>query len=73
VYLSVSIECTANRGAPIWRRDTSHRSSFRLTASVGTEKGKEFESVSTKDNEGKWLVFYAYPKDFTGQQTLGAA
>ena len=38
---------------------------YKLTASVSTEKGKEFETISTKDNEGKWLVFYAYPKDFT--------
>src|SRR5229473_2717376 len=38
---------------------------YNLKASVSTEKGKEFETISTKDNEGKWLVFYAYPKDFT--------
>ena len=38
---------------------------YKLTASVSTEKGKEFETISTKDNAGKWLVFYAYPKDFT--------
>lgn len=35
-----------------------------LTACVSIEKGKEFKAVSTK-NDGKWLVFYAYPKDFT--------
>ena len=38
---------------------------YKLTASVSIEKGKEFETISTKDNAGKWLVFYAYPKDFT--------
>jgi len=38
---------------------------YKLTASVSTEKGKEFQTISTTDNEGKWLVFYAYPKDFT--------
>lgn len=38
---------------------------FNLTANVGREKGKEFKTVSNKDFEGKWLVFYAYPKDFT--------
>ena len=38
---------------------------YKLTASVGTEKGKEFKTISTKDNKGKWLIFYAYPKDFT--------
>ena len=38
---------------------------YKFKASVSTEKGKEFETISTKDNAGKWLVFYAYPKDFT--------
>jgi alkyl hydroperoxide reductase subunit AhpC len=38
---------------------------YKFTASVSTEKGKEFETISTTDNAGKWLVFYAYPKDFT--------
>ena len=38
---------------------------FKATANVGREKGKEFKEVSQKDYQGKWLVFYAYPKDFT--------
>jgi lipoyl-dependent peroxiredoxin subunit C len=38
---------------------------FTLQANVSREKGKEFKQVSNKDFEGKWLVFYAYPKDFT--------
>ena len=38
---------------------------FKLTANVSREKGKEFKEVSNKDFAGKWLVFYAYPKDFT--------
>ena len=38
---------------------------FKVTANVGREKGKEFKPVSNKDFKGKWLVFYAYPKDFT--------
>src|SRR4051812_36799773 len=38
---------------------------FKLTANVGREKGKEFKDVTNKDFEGKWMVFYAYPKDFT--------
>lgn len=38
---------------------------FNLNANVSREKGKEFKSVSNKDFAGKWLVFYAYPKDFT--------
>ncbi|HET8797027.1 MAG TPA: peroxiredoxin [Thermoanaerobaculia bacterium] len=38
---------------------------FTLNANVSREKGKEFKQVSSRDFEGKWLVFYAYPKDFT--------
>jgi lipoyl-dependent peroxiredoxin subunit C len=38
---------------------------FSLTANVGREKGKEFKTLTNKDFEGKWIVFYAYPKDFT--------
>jgi peroxiredoxin (alkyl hydroperoxide reductase subunit C) len=38
---------------------------FTLNANVSREKGKEFKQVSSKDFDGKWLVFYAYPKDFT--------
>lgn len=38
---------------------------FNLSANVGREKGKEFRNVASKDFDGKWLVFYAYPKDFT--------
>ncbi len=38
---------------------------FKLTANVSRAKGKEFKEVSNKDFQGKWLVFYAYPKDFT--------
>jgi alkyl hydroperoxide reductase subunit AhpC len=38
---------------------------FTVKANVGREKGKEFTTLSNKNFEGKWLVFYAYPKDFT--------
>ena len=38
---------------------------FKLQACVGTEQGKEFAEITTATNAGKWLVFYAYPKDFT--------
>jgi peroxiredoxin (alkyl hydroperoxide reductase subunit C) len=38
---------------------------FNLNANVGTEKGKEFTQISSASLAGKWLVFYAYPKDFT--------
>ena len=38
---------------------------FKAQACVSTEKGKEFASITNDTNKGKWLVFYAYPKDFT--------
>jgi alkyl hydroperoxide reductase subunit AhpC len=38
---------------------------FTVTANVGREKGKEFKTLTNRDFDGKWLVFYAYPKDFT--------
>jgi len=38
---------------------------FKLNANVSREKGKEFKEIGTTDVAGKWLVFYAYPKDFT--------
>jgi alkyl hydroperoxide reductase subunit AhpC len=38
---------------------------FSVQANVSREKGKEFKQITSKDVEGKWLVFYAYPKDFT--------
>ncbi len=38
---------------------------FNLTANVSIEKGKEFTTISSKSLDGQWLVFYAYPKDFT--------
>jgi lipoyl-dependent peroxiredoxin subunit C len=38
---------------------------FQVTANVGREKGKEFKTLTNADYDGKWLVFYAYPKDFT--------
>jgi len=38
---------------------------FRLRACVSREAGKEFQEITNQTYEGKWLVFYAYPKDFT--------
>ncbi len=38
---------------------------FKLQACVSIERGKEFSEISTDTNQGKWLIFYAYPKDFT--------
>jgi alkyl hydroperoxide reductase subunit AhpC len=39
--------------------------SFTLPACVSIEQGKEFQDISSSAYPGKWLVFYAYPKDFT--------
>ncbi len=38
---------------------------FDLLSTVALEKGKEFQRVNSKSYEGKWLVVFAYPKDFT--------
>lgn len=38
---------------------------FTVTANVSREKGKEFQTLTNKNFADKWLVFYAYPKDFT--------
>ena len=38
---------------------------FKLQACVSIEKDKEFQEISSESIRGKWLIFYAYPKDFT--------
>lgn len=38
---------------------------FKLTAVVSNEKDKEFIEVTNKSYEGKWLVLFFWPKDFT--------
>ena len=38
---------------------------FALQAVVSTDKGKEFARVSRDDYEGKWLVLFFWPMDFT--------
>ncbi len=40
---------------------------FKKLANVSIEKGKEFAEVSSEDHikEGKWMVMFWYPKDFT--------
>ncbi|MBX7224888.1 MAG: peroxiredoxin [Chitinophagales bacterium] len=40
---------------------------FSKKAVVSLEKGKEFETISNDihEKDGKWLVIYFYPKDFT--------
>jgi alkyl hydroperoxide reductase subunit AhpC len=39
--------------------------SFRVQAVVSTDKGKEFEEISSDDFAGKWKVVFFWPKDFT--------
>ena len=38
---------------------------FSLQAAVSREKGKEFETITNKDFEGKWKVIFFWPMDFT--------
>lgn len=39
--------------------------SFRLQACVSIERGKEFAEITDKSYPGKWLVLFAWPRDFT--------
>jgi alkyl hydroperoxide reductase subunit AhpC len=38
---------------------------FDLTSVVSLEKGKEFTQITNKTYEGKWLVVFFWPMDFT--------
>ena len=38
---------------------------FELTACVSLEKGKEFETINHKTYEGKWMISFPWPRDFT--------
>jgi peroxiredoxin (alkyl hydroperoxide reductase subunit C) len=38
---------------------------FSLEATVSTEKGKTFKTISDQDYSGKWKVYFFWPKDFT--------
>ena len=38
---------------------------FKTIATVSLEKGKEFKDISTSDINGRWSVFFFWPKDFT--------
>ena len=40
---------------------------FKKKAVVSTEMGKEFTEISNRDHadQGKWMVMFWYPKDFT--------
>ncbi|HEY7515556.1 MAG TPA: peroxiredoxin [Vicinamibacteria bacterium] len=39
--------------------------SFNLQSVVSLEKGKEFREISDRSFEGKWLVLFYWPMDFT--------
>jgi peroxiredoxin (alkyl hydroperoxide reductase subunit C) len=39
--------------------------SYSLTAVVSLEKGKEFTTINDESFEGKWKVYFFWPKDFT--------
>ncbi len=39
--------------------------SFNLTSVVSREKGKEFTQITERSYEGKWLVLFSWPMDFT--------
>ena len=38
---------------------------FKATAVVSQEKGKEFLEVTDQTYDGKWKVYFFWPKDFT--------
>jgi peroxiredoxin (alkyl hydroperoxide reductase subunit C) len=38
---------------------------FSLTATVSIEKGKTFQPITNKDYDGKWKLYFFWPKDFT--------
>lgn len=38
---------------------------FNLQSVVSREKGKEFERITSESYEGKWKIYFFWPKDFT--------
>lgn len=38
---------------------------FCLTTTVSSEKKSAFQTITNEDYEGKWKVFFFWPKDFT--------
>jgi peroxiredoxin (alkyl hydroperoxide reductase subunit C) len=38
---------------------------YSVTATVSLEKGKEFTTITNNDFEGKWKLYFFWPKDFT--------
>jgi len=39
--------------------------SYKLQAVTGTDKGKEFETITQDSHPGKWRVVFFWPMDFT--------
>ena len=46
--------------------------SFSLNATVSTDKGRTFKTITDGDFPGKWKVFFFWPKDFTFDQEFKA-
>jgi alkyl hydroperoxide reductase subunit AhpC len=38
---------------------------FSLQATVSLEKGKTFQTITNQDHQGKWKLYFFWPKDFT--------
>src|SRR5918993_3702788 len=38
---------------------------FSVKATVGLEKGKEFDTITNESYPGKWKIYFFWPKDFT--------
>jgi peroxiredoxin (alkyl hydroperoxide reductase subunit C) len=38
---------------------------FSVQATVSIEKGKAFQTITGQDYQGKWKVYFFWPKDFT--------
>ncbi len=38
---------------------------FELTATVSTDRNNAFQKITEKDYEGKWRLYFFWPKDFT--------
>jgi lipoyl-dependent peroxiredoxin subunit C len=38
---------------------------FSLTATVSTDKKQAFKTITDQDYQGKWKVYFFWPKDFT--------
>jgi peroxiredoxin Q/BCP len=67
IIMLVVLACAANAANEAQKQPAagSPAPDFSLTTGDGSQ-------VSLKDNRGKWVVLYFYPKDFTGGCTLEA-